>query len=363
MVVLESGAREPYLLLNKETGYYYVRKFKASRGELFESTKEKTLGKARKARDEMIAEFEGRGRVRARSGRVTITTCSALTLLWCRDEFKAGERRKRTLEHDRSMLPLIRDHFGESFADEIDEAFWANWVRKKGRKLNRTLGDIAKYLSLTLRIAHEQKLIGRKPTITNPDPQNETVRIYTDDELRLFVKHAEPDLKELMMIAITTGMRPHENREVRWDMLTLGKRTVIIALPAWFTKINKGRQFEASPAAAVIYRKRHAKRNGPYVFPAPKDSKVPLSKKTLSRMWFRMLKLARAEGFAGLAKFHWLRHTFATKALLDAELPVQIVSEYQGTSIVTLQRRYLKGDPKRTHAASTAVTLKLDEEE
>lgn len=363
-VTVKDGSREPYLLLNRETGYYYVRKYKAGRGELFESTKEKTLGLARTARDEMIARFEGKERI-TKLRRAKVVALCALALNQCRHDFKNGDRRKRTVEHDRTYFPIIRDLFGDYYGDEIDEQFWDDWVRSKGKKLGRTLGDIAKYLSMALRIGHERKLIGRKPKIKNPDKAAGAERIYTDREIQVMLRHAEPMLKDLMAVGITTGMRPHENRELRWDWLTFRRDgVVIVTLPETFTKIGRARSFQASPDAAEVFHRLRKGAKGDHVFPSPRRPSAAVSDVFLSRMWRRMLVLARKDGFKGEAYFHWLRHSYYTKALLDARVDVQVVSEYGGTSIATLQKRYLKGDPRRTAAASTAVKLtRKDEEE
>ena len=60
--------------------------------------------------------------------------------------------------------------------------------------------------------------------------------------------------------------------------------------------------------------------------------------------------------------FHWLRHSTYSKLLLDAELPVQHVSEAGGTSIAVLQQRYLKSNAARTRSVGQAIRLKVGKE-
>ena len=45
------------LILNQETGMYYVRKFRAGKGRLFQSTGFTQKGKAQSKADEMVAEW------------------------------------------------------------------------------------------------------------------------------------------------------------------------------------------------------------------------------------------------------------------------------------------------------------------
>ncbi len=360
-VLRRDGSAEPYLLLHAQTQFYYVRKYKAGKGELFKTTGQRSLGKAKTVRDELIAEFEG-GRfvsTRKRVEDVADECQEALKRLGeTLDDQGRPMRRKRTIDKDNTYFPIIKDFFGEEFVDAIDEAYWVKWQTTKGATLKRTVFDIGKYLSKTLTFACERKYILRKPKIDLPDQQTRKHKVYSDDQVRTFLKHSEPDLWDLIMIEATTGPRPHETTELRWEWIEFRKNAIVVRLPGWFTKTDAGREFQLGPLAAEVIRRRHKRRNpsSPFVFPATKDPSKPMSDVHRSRMWRRMLKRA---GIKPGIKFHWLRHTFYNKALLEAREPIQHVSEYGGTSIATLQRNYLKSDAVRTASVASAVQIDL----
>lgn len=352
-VLRKDGTPEPYLLLNSETGKYYVRKFKAGRGELFRSTGTSSIKEAREIRDDLILEFEGRRKL----GRMRIRDVTAELRVELEQEFRAGQRRQRTWDHDRTYLPIIDKYFGERYADEIDERAWKIWALEfKGK---RDLFDLAKYLSKVLTFAFSRGAIPRKPAIRAPKQSVRSVEIYSDEDIKKFIDHADPALRDLIVLAAECGMRPHETRELKWKWVSFRDGVAVITLPAAFTKTSRDRSFEAGPNASKVLIERYAFAETDFVFPAPKDHRRPISDVQLSKLWRRMLKRA---GITRVVQFHWLRHTFYTKALLEAQIPVQLVSEYGGTSIVTLQKHYLRGDARRTSVVSKAVNLNLGEE-
>lgn len=355
------------LVLHKKTGTYYVRKEKAGKTPLFKSTGETTKVKAQHVADAMCAEWLG-GRLSTGKRQRVSDVCSEL-LQAMEQEYRNADRAWATYDHDKTYLPILSKLFGDTYVEDFDEAYWDSWVRTEGRRSGRSLFDISKYLSKVLTYAHARKYINRKPKIRNPDRPKETGPIYENEIIETFIKHSDPTLRDLIIIGAECGLRPHENRELRWDMVEIDKDAVTLSLPSWFTKTRKARELRVSPHSEAILRARLLSRDkaSPYVFPAPSDPLKPLSKKVLSTRWRKMLKAAKEaaklEGHElktdGL-RFHWMRHSFYTKALLEAKLPVQEVSEYGGTSISTLQKRYLRSNAIRTKSVSLAVKLNLD---
>lgn len=373
-VLRKDGSEEPYLLVHRKTGVFYVRKYKAGRGELFKSTGQVQIAKARTMRDQMIADFEG-GKVMVSRRRVE-HVCAELLRELEREAKTLGDngqplRSKRTHDKDITMLRdesaevelgTIRKYFGEVFVDEIDEEFWKDWRLTEGARLGRTLFDIGKYLNKLLTYAHARRFIARRPTIEIPALATGKQQLYKDADIRNFLEHAEPMLKDLILAEAPTGARPHEITELRWDWIRFEKKRVVICLPDWFVKTRRAREFEANELLAQVLRRRYKTRgSSPYVFPAPKNPDKPCSDKHRSRMWRSMLD--RAGIAPGKLKFHWLRHTFYNKALFEAKEPVQKVSEYGGTSIVTLQKNYIKADAFQTASVARSVNIRLEEEE
>lgn len=364
--VFVNGKEEPYLLRHVASGVYYVRKFKSGRGELFKSTGETGITAARGVRDALIAEFETGVRSPGRKRTVAEVADELFRVLALEAQTVENGRvlrRKRTHDKDKSMMPVIKDLFGNVRVEDIDETWWKAWRRKEGRTLERTLFDVAKYLSKVMTFALEQKYIQRQVRIEIPDTATGKQTIYTDEQVALFYRHACPTLRDLITIEATCGTRVDEARCLRWEWIDLQRGGgVVVNLPAEFTKTGKARSFKLGPQAEDVIRRRHKARvpGSPWVFPGVKKPEDVLTDVQVSRLWRRMLKRA---GIAPGPKLRWLRHTFYNKALLDARMPVTHVSQYGGTSIATLQKNYLKNDAERTKHVGEAVTLKLVDEE
>lgn len=352
------------------SGVYYARKSRKGKGRFQKSTGETRKAKAQAIADAMIAEWIHGKKKHDRTATVSEILDDLDTKL--ENEHKAGERAVETRKHDGDYLPIIKEYFGDVPLADLDEAWWENWVLTRGRKLNRTLGDIAKYVSKVLTYALQQKLIDRKPEIRNPDPQKKGVTTYTQQQIALFWEHGHPDLKDLIVIGGEAGLRPHENRELPWEWVTLPRAGGLakIKIPDWFEKRRKGREIILSSAATAVLRKRHKERVGPFVFSAPKNPNTFLSKGQLSRYWRRSIMAINVKlikkgldplpvgGKDGL-RFHWLRHTFFTRALLEAGKELPKVAAYGGNSPRVLFDRYMSKDANRTADMAGSVTLDL----
>src|SRR5690606_11648543 len=104
-----------------------------------------------------------------------------------------------------------------------------------------------------------------------------------------------------------------------------------------------------SELACRLLREAYTKndKKSPFVFPSPVNSQKPLTRMSMWRAWN---KAKRKAGSTEKGRWcHHLRATFYTNKLLgDNPKDIASVSEYGGTSITTLQKRYLQADAKRT---------------
>lgn len=344
----------PSLFINIESGIYYVRKFNKKQGVLFESLRTNKKGLARTRADLRIADWLKGGKSASKE-RTISDLCDELEKLLEKD-FENGDRRLGTRKNDATYFRVIRAHFGDDSADQIDEDYWDTWVRTKGRRLNRSLSDIAKYLSKVLTYGYSKGYLRRKPKIKNPDKAKKTGLIYENSDIERFLDYADPLLRDLIILGAECGLRPHENRGLRWEWVEMTEESVFLHLPATFTKTKKPRSIVVSSNSAEILKRRYKERVGPFVYPAPKDDNKPVRREYVAKLWRKMLK--KSGSMQGI-KFHWLRHSFFTRALLDAKLPIAEVSQYGGNSVRILTERYLQDDPNRTRDVSKAVQLNL----
>ena len=342
-----------YLKRNTRTGVYYVRKHRSGKAPLFKSTGEKTLGRAKTQALNILDAWLGvGGKTLAKRKTVNLILDELRDAL--EEEFRNGDRRARTWGKDQDLFKVIRRHFGDVYVDEIDEDFWEDWVRSRGRRLGRTLFDIAKYLSKTLTFAYRRRLIARKPFIRNPDKAKKSGTVLTDQQIAKIVAKADATLILQITLAYECGLRTGEIRGIQHDMLRVGADGVTCVLPDWYVKAN-ARSILLSPRAAELLA-AHPRHGSKFVFPAPHDEARCESAVHHSRRWRRALGKA---GLPATIKFYDLRRSFYNKTILEMGLPIQLVSEYGGTSIRTLQKAYLQGSAERTAAISRAIRIKL----
>ncbi len=369
----------PDLELDTKSGYYYVRKRMAGKGELFKSTRSKKRGLAATRAQELIDEFRGR-KAGLRNTRIKIAKLCDLAYAQCLKDSKAFDedgrvlRRPHTIEHDRTwLLDIKRDDgreypaklkelLGDVYADEIDELFWKTWCKREGRALGRKLGDVGKYLSLVLSHAFEQKYIARKPRIRNPDKHKRKAVVYSDEQVLAFYSCAEPMLQDLIVVGSENPLRPHENAEIRWEWVTLTGGEVEYDLPEAFVK-KGARRLRLTPNAAAVIIRRAAERRrlpvakrSPFVFPAPKDPSKPVSRKTVNRMWHRMKAKAGIPQDTKV-QFHWFRHNVFRRLTKIHGLTPAEAAQAGGTSAATIEKHYaLEEDTVKLRVAS-AISL------
>lgn len=358
MTSFQSVPKHPHLKREAKTGIYYFRKFKAGRGELFKTTGSKTLGKANTIGWGLWEEFIGVRKAKTSSILRVSAVIEGLERELQKD-FEDGHRRKRTRAKDKDMFRVIDKYFGDVFIDDLDESFWMDWQREHRTDPPRNFMDIVKYLNKVLTYALSKKIIQRRPQLLVKERERkQSGRCYTDAEVSTMIQKAEGDLRDYLILLAENAFRPHEAREMRWDWVTLEGDLAKVHLPESFTKIWKDREIYVGPKSTrVLRRRRQVLARSQYVFPSPRlKTDTHVQSPYFERSFKEALKRA---GLPLTYRAHWLRHTWISKALLVQEVPFDKVSEYVGTSVATLQRRYVISSAELTRKASGAVKIIL----
>lgn len=344
------------LRLNTETGFYYVRKsFKRDRiPELFATTKETTKGAALRHVDKMIEDH----RKKYLSGAV-VTGRHAATVGDIVEQLLAGHtptKRKSTQAQHRIYLNELRREIGRYPIESVTLEMWVRWLEGfKRRKSRETFFDYGKAINIILNYAYKTRQSTHLVTIPNPDALRVTqFRVYTDKEITALYGAMDEEMRTQFVLSYECMMRLREMLRLTWDRVDL--KTGIITLRAedvkTGTKTGKGRAFVMSPSA--LERLGARKRRGPWVFPSPKG-KGPIDRNQTA---WRTAKRKSGIDNPKQARWHDLRHTAITKALLVAEAPIVKVSEYAGVSVRTIQRVYLHSTAEQTASVSHAVKVR-----
>ncbi|KAA0259374.1 hypothetical protein FHQ18_00415 [Deferribacter autotrophicus] len=156
------------------------------------------------------------------------------------------------------------------------------------------------------------------------------MRYLSKDELNRLLKATDGYLKEIIITAILTGMRKREILDLHVNEINF--ELMIITKKAENTKNNDYKIIPINDTLAGIFKKRLEKSPFGYVFYNPKTGK-PFT--DIKKGFTNALKRAGIADF----RFHDLRHTFGTYALLMTK-DLRTVQELLGHKDIKMTQRY-----------------------
>lgn len=201
------------------------------------------------------------------------------------------------LKHMRCDIPLIN----------VDKEFLVNW--REWRLENVSSGTARRDFVLLAGFftwCVETKLwLRRNPVrdVQMPKDSDHRERVISQDEIDKLCEYLSPDLKDIFLLAIETGMRQAEICGLTWDRVYLEKRYVKLLI----TKNGRPREVPLSQKAVDILSGRQKKKSGSVFNLSPLAASTEFMKARIS---------AELYGFT----FHDSRHTAATRIAL--KLPI-----------------------------------------
>lgn len=260
---------------------------------------------------------------------------------------KPAEQHNKRVVLRSSLIPF----FGRMRLDEIGvrdiELFKAH-ERQKGNS-NKTINNKLIMLRKCLATASEWgELKNALPAIKKlSSPQSKT-DVLSKDEAERLLANAEGTVREMILMALRTGMRQGEIRGLQWEAIDWDNRFLTVrhtlcdySKSLASPKSNRERYIPLADDLFDVLCARRASTG--YVFtdrlgrPFTKDYHLDQLKKVQKR--------------AGLRNFGWhtLRHTFATH--LSAKVPLRTVQELLGHSTITMTMRYSHVSAENLRAA------------
>jgi len=319
------------------SGQFYVR-MKLGQKKLFKSLRTSKITDAKIKADREIEAFLGLKETR---GRKLVQEVWSEFL-----EIHSGDApstyRSMEIQGRLHLMPF----FGEMLIDQVSEIEWAKYLAY-AKKLTprRKIFNDRKYFSMMMVHAFKQTYIQRRPTFSNPDPDIEAGKVYSDDEITGLLVNASGDLWIIIQMALTMGMRRGEILGLTWTRANVKKG--LILLRAEDTKIREAREFAISDICLEALKARKSDASSEWVFPSKNDSKVKLGE--FRKSWATCKKKAGVVG-----RFHDLRHTFLTRAFKAAVNPA-LICEYAGLSMGVAQDVYLHFNHEDTRVVSQLV--------
>jgi integrase len=176
---------------------------------------------------------------------------------------------------------------------------------------------------------------------------NTRVRYLDAEERSRFMAALEASpIRDLVMVALHTGMRRGELFGLRWEDVDLGRR--LITVTAQTAKSRKVRHIPANELVWRILGGGGAAASGSgYVFCSPATG-APL--RDIAGPWMRLCREAQVSGF----RFHDCRHDFASR-LVMAGIDLNTVRELLGHADLKMTLRYAHLAP--AHKASAVAVL------
>jgi integrase len=229
----------------------------------------------------------------------------------------------------------LKPYFGHMAVEDITETLWMRYVdEKRKEKPNRKFFNDRKYFSMFFNWCFREGFIDRRPHLPDVDGELEGGHAYSDDEIQRLMEAAPTaNLKLQIQMALTMGMRKWEILNLEWSQIDFIKGTIY--LPAHKTKIRKARTFPISQATLTELHSRAQNSSSPFVFPNPRDPSKSVGRDGNASAWETCKAGAGIKG-----KFHWLRHTFLTRAF-KTNTPPALICAFAGLSMDVAQRTYL----------------------
>jgi integrase len=210
---------------------------------------------------------------------------------------------------------------------ELDEKFEAKGIPKEDRNyatVNRELACLRHMFYLAL----EWELVEKNPVASRSIkffPEKRRDRLLSKEELGELLSACEGRLRNIVLVALNTGMRMGEIFNLRWDQVDLFNRKILLTR----TKTNQNRSIPINDFLFGVLES--IERRNEYVF--SHASGKPLGSVKIS--FKKVLRKAEIDDF----RLHDLRHQFASY-LAMGRIDETTIAELLGHSKKTMTSRY-----------------------
>ena len=187
------------------------------------------------------------------------------------------------------------------------------------------------------------------PSVPWLETDNEVIRHLSKDEEQRLMAALPEHLRVASLIALHTGMRTREIREMRWDWVDFEMATVTI--PAEFSKNKQPMRKALNKTVMAVIRDQIGKNRQFVVTYLGERIRTAFT----TRAWYQALETAGIENF----RFHDFRHTWASR-LRQKGVPLDVLQDMGGWRSHLMVRRY--GHLDVSHTQGYAALLEDDSE-
>jgi integrase len=235
----------------------------------------------------------------------------------------------------------------------------------KPKTINTRLGTIRRLLSLAV----EWEILVRVPRVEFAKIAKSDPRFLTDAEMTALIDKAEPQWKEMMLVALRTGLRIGELRGLQWGDVDLVRRVLHVrrtdpgrkTLDATKPKGNRDRTvpLTSESADALARIKPPAPRSTEWVWPAllRRRGETRARARSEKGCWTAIARAARRAGLADVG-WHTLRHTYASHLVMRG-VPMRLVQKWLGHASIKETEKYAHLYPDHGHEAASLLDVPL----
>ncbi len=237
--------------------------------------------------------------------------------LWLENGLRPDVKSKhRRLSRNRPAA--VFQECGWRYLRDISPAQFDAWRNAKSREGSspKTLNAYLSHLSTFLKWLEERRLISENPLrVVKPLPKSFTIepRAFSGEELTLLIGSSNPYRVNLYTIAIFTGLRKSELRELEWSAVILDGEKSVIRLNPKNTKNQKGGTLPIHPDALKAFESLKQLQNcGRSLKRAHKVFHRGIPKSPRWDMDLVEAGIQKTDELGRNLTFHSLRKTFAT---------------------------------------------------
>lgn len=259
---------------------------------------------------------------------------------------------KRSAKSDHIFLKVLGGFFGRMDLGDITQIHIERFKRERiaapawGGKTRRpaSVNRELACLSKILKLARENGYLNETPRVKFLREDNKRLRYLSNSEEQRLMETLElrnGDLQPLVVLALHTGMRLGELRNLSWRNVDFSRRQIRVTN----TKTGKDRAVPMNDKSReLLHLLRATNRTGEQVF-----NSLPVK---VSAAFSRVCTKAGIDDL----HFHDLRHTFATR-LADAGVDAFTIAALLGHSEIQMTARYTHATDERSRQAVDSLVI------
>lgn len=255
----------------------------------------------------------------------------------------------------KTFMPFLRG----AYVNEISSETIDTYKTKRLKEISPVSVNIElRMLKAAFSTAKRWQLVERNPVEGVPFariPEQQPLSLTRQDFEKLLACIHEDWFRQVVVFAVSTGLRRGEILNLRWQDVDLTGRTLSIQTNERFiTKHGKRRIIPLNETAFLILTSRHGKNPSEYCFTL---NDKPIYDGWVSHLFKRYVRAANLSNTR--LRFHSLRHSFCTW-LVEAGVPLPHVQALVGHSSVTVTEGYSHVVSQELHGAVNKISLRFN---